>query len=24
MNMPLLYKGNDFSHTDVQSVAPHN
>jgi len=24
MNMPLLFKGNDFSHTDVQSVAPHN
>lgn len=22
LNMPLLYKGNDFSHTDVQSVGP--
>lgn len=24
MNMPLLYKGDDFSHTDVLSVAPHS
>jgi len=22
MNMPLLYKGEDFAHTDVQSVGP--
>lgn len=24
MNMPLLYKGNDFTHTDVQSVTPYS
>lgn len=23
LNVPLLYKGNDFSHTDVLSVALH-